>query len=309
MDEAKSFSLDELTVSRFISTDLVLIGPHRKVKEAKEIMRIKKITGIPVVNDTQRLIGILSIADILNILESSGPGGLETRIGNVMTKDVEYLRPGDSIIRALDKFRSFGFGRLPVVDEENRVIGILTPSDIILRLTEYDITLSKKHQLQAGISNIEVEYFFDSESENDNKAETSYSFPVTGGDFNRAGEASSSIKNILKKIGISPAIVRRVAIAAYEAEMNIVIHAYRGSITVKITPDQIEIRAADEGPGIKDLELAMREGYSTAPDKVRELGFGAGMGLPNMKKCTDEMYIDTEPGVGTTVTMIIKLLQ
>lgn len=126
-------------------------------------------------------------------------------------------------------------------------------------------------------------------------------------DFTRAGEASSDVKGKLKQMGVSPAAVRKVAIAMYEGEINMVIHARGGEITVEITPERIKMVLADVGPGIPDIDLAMRAGYSTAPDEVRNLGFGAGMGLPNMKKYTDTMEIETELGVGTTITMTVNL--
>ena len=135
----------------------------------------------------------------------------------------------------------------------------------------------------------------------------SYHFIVPGDDFTRAGEASGSIKSILKKLGIRPDVVRKVAISMYEGEINMVIHAKGGEITVNITPEEIEMILADVGPGIPDVELAMQAGYSTAPDEIRSLGFGAGMGLPNMKKYSDEMEIDTRLGEGTTITMIVKI--
>lgn len=130
---------------------------------------------------------------------------------------------------------------------------------------------------------------------------------VDGSDFTTAGEASTAVKMKLKKLGIAPDIVRKVAIAMYEAEINMVIHAGGGVAEVELESDKITIRLIDHGKGIPDVELAMREGYSTAPDAVRSLGFGAGMGLPNIKKYSDEMYIDTEVGRGTTVTIIINL--
>ncbi|MDF2540876.1 MAG: hypothetical protein K0S47_594 [Herbinix sp.] len=132
-------------------------------------------------------------------------------------------------------------------------------------------------------------------------------YEVPGDDFTRAGEASSNIKSKLKKMGVDPEIVRKVAIAMYEGEINMVIHASGGTIDVTITPDLIEMILKDRGPGIPDIELAMKEGYSTAPDNVRSLGFGAGMGLPNMKKYSDEMKIETELGYGTTVTMKVNM--
>lgn len=132
-------------------------------------------------------------------------------------------------------------------------------------------------------------------------------YNVSSDDFTRAGEASSDVKGKLKQLGVSPAAIRKVAIAMYEGEINMVIHANGGEITVEITPAEIKMILADVGPGIPDIDLAMKAGYSTAPDEVRNLGFGAGMGLPNMKKYTDSMQIDTKLGVGTTITMTVSM--
>ena len=126
---------------------------------------------------------------------------------------------------------------------------------------------------------------------------------VDGSDFTRAGEISSKVKKQLKQLGLSPETIRRVAIAMYEAEINMVIHASGGEITATITPEQIHLVFADVGPGIPDIALAMTAGYSTATEDVRDLGFGAGMGLPNMQKYADDLKIETQLGVGTTVTM------
>ena len=130
-------------------------------------------------------------------------------------------------------------------------------------------------------------------------------YDVSPDDFSRAGEASSDVRNKLKQLGITPLVIRKVAIALYEGEINMVIHAKGGRITVEVSPETIQMVLADVGPGIPDIELAMKEGYSTAPDEIRSLGFGAGMGLSNMKKYTDEMKIETELGVGTTITMVV----
>ena len=130
---------------------------------------------------------------------------------------------------------------------------------------------------------------------------------VSGDDFTRAGEASSDVKSKLKQMEIDPKIVRKVAIAMYEGEINMVIHANGGSIDVTISPEEIEMVLIDRGPGIPDIALAMQEGYSTAPDNIRSLGFGAGMGLPNMKKYSDTFEIETVLGIGTTVRMTIRV--
>ena len=128
-------------------------------------------------------------------------------------------------------------------------------------------------------------------------------YEVSGTDFTCAGEASGKIKKNLKELGFPTNIIRNVAIAVYEGEINMVIHGGGGVIDVEISPDYISIVLTDQGPGIPDVSLAMQEGYSTAPDNVRQLGFGAGMGLPNIKKYTDEMIIETEVGKGTTIKL------
>ena len=132
-------------------------------------------------------------------------------------------------------------------------------------------------------------------------------FDVSGDDFTRAGEASGKVKAKLKQLGIAPDAVRRVAIALYEGEINLVIHAGGGEIDVEISADDIKMTLTDEGPGIADVEKAMTEGYSTATENIRSLGFGAGMGLPNMKRYTDIMKIDTKIGEGTKIFMQINL--
>jgi anti-sigma regulatory factor (Ser/Thr protein kinase) len=129
---------------------------------------------------------------------------------------------------------------------------------------------------------------------------------IRGADFVNAGEAASGTKKALSRLGVSPAAVKRAAIAMYEAEINAVIHAGGGKAEVEIYPDHIVIQIIDHGPGIPDVDLAMQEGWSTAPDIAREMGFGAGMGLPNIKKNADEMSITTEISKGTTVTIVVR---
>lgn len=132
-------------------------------------------------------------------------------------------------------------------------------------------------------------------------------FEVPGDDFTRAGEASAAVKRTLKQLGFPSDAIRRVAIAMYEGEINMVIHAGGGEADVDILPDRVTVVLTDHGPGIPDVEKAMQEGWSTAPDNIRSLGFGAGMGLPNMKKYTDQMAIETVIGAGTTMTLTVQV--
>lgn len=133
-----------------------------------------------------------------------------------------------------------------------------------------------------------------------------YTFRIQSGDFAGAGAVSSRIKKILQQIGTKPETIRRASIATYEAEMNVVIHAKGGEVVLTADTAQVHIRIADEGPGIPDIALAMQPGYSTASDRIREMGFGAGMGLPNMDRCADKLLITSEVGVGTTVDMVFN---
>ena len=132
-------------------------------------------------------------------------------------------------------------------------------------------------------------------------------YNVDPDDFTVAGEASGAVKKVLKQLGFASDVIRRVAVAMYECEINMVIHAEGGHIDVEITPEKIRMIHTDQGPGIKDIDKAMQEGFSTADEKVRELGFGAGMGLPNMKRCTDYMDIKSEVGKGTDITMRVNI--
>ncbi|MBR5539580.1 MAG: anti-sigma regulatory factor [Clostridia bacterium] len=134
-----------------------------------------------------------------------------------------------------------------------------------------------------------------------------FHYDVMGGDFTSAGNASVQAKKALRQLGFDPDIIRRVSIAMYEGEINMVIHADGGSADILVYDDAIEIVLSDKGPGIPDVDLAMQEGYSTAPDNIRSLGFGAGMGLPNMKRHTDDIKIETNVGVGTTITMRVNV--
>ena len=135
----------------------------------------------------------------------------------------------------------------------------------------------------------------------------SHCFEIKGGDFSKAGKTSTSIKEILQEIGIELSIIIRASIASYEAEMNVVMYAQRGSLTLSVTPEKLHLKLEDDGPGIENVEIAMKEGFSTATDKMREMGFGAGMGLPNIKRNADKFEIFSTPGKGTSLDITFYL--
>lgn len=132
-------------------------------------------------------------------------------------------------------------------------------------------------------------------------------FPVAAGDFSSAGDASASMKGMLKKLGVNPGVIRRISIAAYEAELNLIIHSRGGELSMAVEPQLIRLKSEDVGPGIADVSKALQEGFSTAPESVRELGFGAGMGLPNMKRCANRFSISSQLGEGTQIMMEFDL--
>ncbi|MFL7794132.1 MAG: ATP-binding protein, partial [Anaerolineae bacterium] len=190
-------------------------------------------------------------------------------------------------------------GRFPVVDREGQLVGILTQGDIVralLRELEVDYHAEEIHRYRA--SHIFQDIVAD-------ETALVFGYYVIGKDFNAAGKASSSLKTTLNRLGISPPVIRRVAVASYEAEMNLVIYTAGGEIVAEVRPDRVRIEVIDSGPGIPDIELAMQPGYSTAPEWVREMGFGAGMGLVNIKSCSDVMRLDSTVSEGTHLEIII----
>jgi len=199
-------------------------------------------------------------------------------------------------------------GKMPSQD----VIELAKAENLPLLTTKFPLYESCGILYKAGLGQYRIQTKIETQAttsrdENDSPEAMRLSYDIFGNDFNSAGKAAEQAKRVLKQIGVDSGIIRRVSVAAYEAEMNIVIHAYKGKLIFNITPKYIEVLAEDEGPGIPDIGKAMEEGFSTAPDRIRELGFGAGMGLPNMKKFSDEFDIDSVVGKGTRVRMVINL--
>jgi anti-sigma regulatory factor (Ser/Thr protein kinase) len=207
-----------------------------------------------------------------------------------------------SIIEAIKKFYQSGVGRLLVVNEQGALTGVLTANDITKGLLE---TLSRT--IQENEVKRDPGIIFKEDIVSD-QTSLVLRYRIKERDFKNGGSASSKIKKALERLGILPQIIRRVAISAYEAEMNLIIHTDAGGeLITEIQPNQIRMTAVDQGPGIADVDQAVSPGYSTAPSWIRELGFGAGMGLPNIKKCVDSFSIESSPGIGTKLDIVINL--
>ncbi len=286
----------ELKVKQAMTKDVVIVHPKDRIGKLREILQVNRISGTPVV-DNGKLVGIISIEDFIKCLATVEVGAA---IEQKMTKKVETLFADEPLIHAVNKSNKHGFGRFPVIERSNgKLVGIITKSDIIKTLLkELEIEYHEEEIHKYRASHIFEDIIAD-------KTTLIFEYNIVGQDFQRAGESASKLKKSLARLGIQSQILRRVAIAVYEAEMNIVIFTSGGHITAYVKPAEIRVKAVDSGPGIPDIEQAMLSGFSTAPHSVQELGFGAGMGLPNIKKCADKMNINSVVGKGTKIDIII----
>jgi CBS domain-containing protein/anti-sigma regulatory factor (Ser/Thr protein kinase) len=285
----------ELRVEQAMTRSVVSISPQATMAEFREALRISRTSGTPVVDDGT-MVGIISIEDLIKALAA---GELNTPVSDKMVRHPITLYADEPLIHAVSKFGQHRFGRFPVVNREGKLVGIITQGDIvraILKRLEIDYREEEIHRYRA--SHIFQDIIAD-------EAALVFGYRVAARDFTRAGEASSGLKKTLTRLGLHPQIIRRVAVATYEAEINIVVYTDGGEIVVEVRPDRIKIETLDKGPGIPNIEQAMQPGFSTAPDWVREMGFGAGMGLPNIKSCVDEMQLESTVGVGTHLKIII----
>jgi CBS domain-containing protein/anti-sigma regulatory factor (Ser/Thr protein kinase) len=288
----------ELKIEQVMTKKVVTVSPDDPISQLKEVLRVNRISGAPVLKDGE-LVGIISIEDVLKALEL---GAISASVSEKMTTNVQTLFADENVIQAVTKFGRLGFGRLPVVDREGRLVGILTQGDIargLLRQLEMDYREEEIHRYRAS------HIFEDIASD---QTGLILRYQVQARNFARCGEAASKLKRALERLGAKPTEVRRVAVVSYEAETNLVIHTTKGGeLLAEIQPEKIRIIAVDHGPGIADVEKALQPGFSTAPDWIRELGFGAGMGLSNIKACSDQMVFDSKVGVGTRLEVIIRL--
>ena len=285
----------ELKVEDAMTRRGITIAPDATMAEFREVLRVNRISGTPVVQDG-RMVGIVSIEDLIKALAA---GELNATVGEKMVRNPVTLYADEPLVHAVSRFSRFRFGRFPVISRSGELVGIITYGDIVramLKRLEVDYREEEIHRYRA--SHIFEDILAD-------EVALVFGYRVVARDFSRAGEASSGLKKTLTRLGIRPDVIRRVAVATYEAEINIVVYSEGGEIVAEVQRDRIKIEALDKGPGIPDIEQAMQPGFSTAPDWVREMGFGAGMGLPNIKSCADNMRLESTVGVGTHLTIMI----
>jgi CBS domain-containing protein/anti-sigma regulatory factor (Ser/Thr protein kinase) len=280
----------ELKIEDVMKRDVITVSPAATMRELKELLRLRRISGVPVL-DQGRLVGIISLEDLIKALEE---GGMDASVGEKMTERVETLYADEPVVQAINRMSRSGYGRFPVVDRSGALVGILTRGEVIRGLMRrLEVSLREDEIRRYRASHIFEDIVSD-------RTSLILRYWVKSRDFSRGGAASGRVKRAIEALGGNPALARRVGVAAYEAEMNLSIHSDDGGeILVEIVPDQIYMLVTDAGPGIADVDQAMSPGYSTAPDWIREMGFGAGMGLVNIQSCADEMKLRSVVGAGT----------
>ena len=282
--------------SEVMSSSLKTLSPDHSMQDVLVAMRENRISGIPIVDDdSHALLGMVSTEDLIKCLANQD---IHANLTKYMSTNLVTVNSFDYLTEALKLFTRTGLGRLPVLDENGSLVGIITKGDVtygLLRALEHDYIEEEVRRYRAS------HLFEDIESD---RSSLILRYTIEHYDFTHGGAASSKIKRALLRLGANAQLARRVGIGIYEAEMNLIIHTnHGGTIHVEIEPDRISVYVWDEGPGIEDVQQAMKPGYSTATEEIRELGFGAGMGLPNIARCADEMDLQSELGKGTHLTM------
>ncbi|MFH1563535.1 MAG: CBS domain-containing protein [Nitrospirota bacterium] len=288
----------DLKVGDVMKKEVITVSPHNLISDLRNILRDNRISGTPVVDEQGKLMGIISIEDFIKCLATED---VHAVISSKMTKKVDTLYKDEPLVHAINRFDKVGYGRFPVIERENgKLVGIITKGDIIHGLLQ---------RLENEFYEEEIKRFRASHIFEDIIADETtlrFQYKVIGQDFSQAGRAASGLKKTLTRLGIPPPIIRRISIATYEAEMNIVIYTQGGEITACVQSHQIKVSVKDTGPGIPDIKKAMQQGFSTAPEWVRELGFGAGMGLNNIHRCSDKMILKSKMGKGTQLKIFIS---
>lgn len=288
----------ELKIDDVMATSLRTLGVNIKMIDVLELFRANHISGAPVL-EGDKLVGLVSIEDLIRALRN---GDMQANVRAYMTTNLTTIHNYEPVVEALKIFVTRNIGRLPVLDDHSRLVGIITKGDITRGLLQ---ALQKDYQVEE-IRRYRASHLF--EDIVSDRTSLILRYNIQPRDFTHGGSASSYIKRALLRLGASPQIARRCGIAVYEAEMNLIIHTTSGgTIRVEIEPHQITIEAIDDGPGIPDISKAMSPGFSTATDEVREKGFGAGMGLVNISRCVDDVKLDSIVGKGTRLRMKIYL--
>ena len=288
----------DLKTQDVMSRELKCLAPIDTMRTVFELMRESHISGAPVVENNS-LIGIISQEDLMHAFAD---GDQNAPISKYMTANVITVKSYEPVVKALEIFARTKIGRLPVVDENNNLVGMLTKGDITRGVL---IAIQKDYQ-EEEIRRYRASHLF--EDIISDRTSLILRYKIKPRDFTNGGQASSYIKRALLRLGASPQLARQCGIAVYEAEMNLIIHSNNGGVLrIQVEPRRILMQTSDDGPGIPDLQKALQPGWSTASELARSMGFGAGMGLVNIQRCVNKMEIESTPGKGTKLFMEIHL--
>ena len=286
----------DLKIREVMTAAIKTATPDMPLSKVLEILRINRISGLPVV-ENEKLVGVVSLEDIVRALQKND---LAAPTSQYMTREVITVASYESIVKAIRTFTEIKLGRLPVLDENENLVGMITKGDI----TRGILVALQKDYKEEEVRRYRASHLF--EDIISERTTLVLRYTIKAGDFTHGGKASSDVKRALIRLGADPQLIRRCCIAVYEAEMNLIIHTTNGGILkLEVEPHRITMSAIDEGPGIADIEKVFQPGYSTATEHVREMGFGAGMGLVNMKRCVDEIKMESTLGKGTKLVMRI----
>jgi CBS domain-containing protein/anti-sigma regulatory factor (Ser/Thr protein kinase) len=280
-----------LKISEVMTKKVFAVSRNCNMRDVQQIMKSNGITGVPVV-DNRRVVGFVSMNDLLNALEQ---GSMDDSVITHMSGEVQTLAEEMPLSFAISAFNKFSFRSFPVVNKRNELAGILTFRNINLALIR---------ELSRQLREMENQHGLPPETEALDLVKV---YQLHRYDFENGGKASSEIKRFLKERGVPAKVVRRVAVASYELEINLVAHSIGGMLSFDINEERVKISSHDRGPGIADIDQAMTEGFSTANEWIRSQGFGAGMGLPNVKRVSDEFAIQSALGMGTMIHAVIHL--
>jgi CBS domain-containing protein/anti-sigma regulatory factor (Ser/Thr protein kinase) len=288
----------DLKVHEAMSAKIHMASPEIPISTVLEILRVNHISGVPVVKDGN-LIGILSLEDIVRAMQKNE---LSAPVSKYMSTKLTTVMSYDPIVGAMQKFSDSGLGRLPVMDENNKLVGMITKGDI----TRGILVALQKDYKEEEVRRYRASHLF--EDIISDRTTLVLRYNIKAHDFTHGGNASSHIKRALLRLGADPQIARRCGIAVYEAEINLIIHTTNGGILkLEVEPHRITMSTTDDGPGIADIAQVLQPGYTTATEEVREMGFGAGMGLVNIKRCVDKMDLESTVGKGTKLIMRIQV--
>jgi len=288
----------DLKVSDTMTKEVKSVTPDQPLSDVLEILRLGRISGVPV-QENEKLVGILSIEDIVHAMQQNK---LTAPVRDFMSSKVVSVNYYDPIVKAIEYFSEYRVGRLPAVDEFGKLVGIITKGDI----TRGILNALQKDYKAEEIRRYRASHLF--EDITSDRTSLILRYNIKAGDYTNGGQASSHIKRALLRLGASPQLARQCGIAIYEAEINLIIHTTNGGvIRVQIEPERILMQTDDTGPGIANIKLALTAGWSTATQQAREMGFGAGMGLVNIRRCVDRMELESAIGKGTKLLMEINL--